>query len=525
MKKTPDRYFAGIIARVCALAIIISSCNNTLRDDGFISVSNRSFIDPQGRVIIFHGVNLVNKNPDVSFEGFMPQEKFNKMAATGYNLVRLGFTWSGIEPEPGLYNEKYLEGIDGAVGRAENAGLYVLLDMHQDLFSQLYSDGAPEWATLNEDKEHLRGEVWSDSYLISPAVQTAFDNFWANAPAPDGIGIQDHLASVWKMLAERYADDKQIIGYDILNEPFMGSSANMVMPTFIGTYAHLIGSQGADVPPMEELGEMWGRVESRLEILKTLQDTTLYQPVILSAKDLVDQFEQGPLSDFYQKVRNRIREVNDHHIIFLEHNYFSNMGVPASFKIPVDDDGINDRLIAYAPHGYDLVVDTDGVDDPANTRVEFIFNQAYNTSIRLGIPMLVGEWGAFGGDRPGYLDAGKFIVSRFEKHQCSDTYWHYERDAESTSFFRMQNRFYPGRINGKLESYSYDVDEGSFVAKWTEDPYNKAESRFYVPYLIDIPRDKVIVEPMSDVRYRMSDEGNGGWLEVEPVGGERIIKY
>jgi len=67
--------------------------------------------------------------------------------------------------------------------------------------------------------------VWSDAYFTSPAVQTALDNFWKNAPAPDGVGLQEHYARAWAMLARRYAEEPAVIGYDLMNEPFPGSAA------------------------------------------------------------------------------------------------------------------------------------------------------------------------------------------------------------------------------------------------------------------------------------------------------------
>ena len=61
------------------------------------------------------------------------------------------------------------------------------------------------------------------AYLESPRVQGAFDAFWINQPDGQGVGIQDRYAQAWKHLAQRYADNKTVIGYDLMNEPFQGS--------------------------------------------------------------------------------------------------------------------------------------------------------------------------------------------------------------------------------------------------------------------------------------------------------------
>lgn len=58
----------------------------------------------------------------------------------------------------------------------------LILDMHQDLYSRKFDNGAPLWATLDDGAEHVTGTIWSDAYLMSPAVQRAFDNFWQNRP-------------------------------------------------------------------------------------------------------------------------------------------------------------------------------------------------------------------------------------------------------------------------------------------------------------------------------------------------------
>ena len=69
----------------------------------------------------------------------------------------------------------------------------------------------PVYLTIDDGKPHEKGAIWSDSYLISPAVQAAFDSFWANRPAPDGVGIQDHYAAMWAHVAARFADNETVI--------------------------------------------------------------------------------------------------------------------------------------------------------------------------------------------------------------------------------------------------------------------------------------------------------------------------
>lgn len=230
MKNTMRRIFIIFI-------MLISFCNykdkNKLTDQ-FISIKNDKFIDAQGRQIILHGINLVNKNKSKNYLGDEGAEDFMAMKNWGFNCIRLGIIWDGLEPEPGVYDDNYLNGIDKRIIWAKENGLFVFLDMHQDLYSVKYSDGAPEWATITEGNPHIKkGAIWSDAYFDSPAVQNALDNFWDNTPASDGMGIQEHYARAWKHVAERYANEKAVIGYDLMNEPFLGQEAKQILPAML----------------------------------------------------------------------------------------------------------------------------------------------------------------------------------------------------------------------------------------------------------------------------------------------------
>lgn len=54
------------------------------------------------------------------------------MAALGFDVVRLGLNWSSLEPERGVVDQAALARLHETVDWAKAAGLYVVLDMHQD---------------------------------------------------------------------------------------------------------------------------------------------------------------------------------------------------------------------------------------------------------------------------------------------------------------------------------------------------------------------------------------------------------
>jgi endoglycosylceramidase len=55
--------------------------------------------------------------------------------------------WSGVEPEPQKYNVTYLNVMKNIIELLESHGIYVLLDMHQDVLSNRTGgyDGIPSW--------------------------------------------------------------------------------------------------------------------------------------------------------------------------------------------------------------------------------------------------------------------------------------------------------------------------------------------------------------------------------------------
>ncbi len=520
-----------------ALAVILSfqSCNRNANNSinssdkisEYVSINGQKFIDPYGRDLTLHGVNVVNKNPETKYLGHVGPDDFVKFKTWGFNVVRLAIIWDGLEHEPGVYNEEYLKGIDEMILWAADNDMYVFLDMHQDLYSVEFSDGAPAWATLDNGQAHQTGSVWSDSYLISPAVQQSFDNFWANAPAPDGIGIQDHYIKLWKHIAARYADNTTVIGYDIMNEPFMGSGANNVMPLLLQAYAMIIVEQtGQNPPSAEELMYMWS--EERLKVLETLSEKEVYRKMIDGIFEVNAVFEQGPLTAFFQKSRDAIREVNTKHIIFTEHSYFTNMGVTGALGEIVDEHGNKDPLVAYAAHGYDLVVDTEALALGSNDRVELIFDRIAETGKRLNVPVLIGEWGALHGKSPDLIPVADYLMSEFNRHGFSDTFWAYGKFLDEASFLNVLKKPYPVSTSGNLKSYSYMYEEGDFNCQWTETPDISAPSIIYIPDLEKLNKEEINIVPEAEsIEIVAIENSSAGHLVIPPTGKntERAVSF
>ena len=511
------------------IAVLFFACNSATQqsfDNRFVKVEGQKFVDSEGRQIVFSGINFISKNPDENYMPVQGKETIEQFKQWGFNCIRLGIIWDGLEPEPGTYNEEYLEEIDKRIQWAADNDIYVFLDMHQDLYGAKYSDGAPDWATLDEEQMHYRGAVWSDSYLISPAVQTAFDNFWTNTPASDGIGIQDHYANLWKHIANRYAENTTVIGFDIMNEPFMGSSAQAVMPLMLGAYAMVYAEETGMMPPSEEeLGAMWADEASRLKALEFIATKERYSRVVDAVYELSADFEKNQLQPMYQKVADAIRSVNMHHILFFNHNYFVNTGVSTALEATTLPDGSRDPNVVYAAHGYDLVVDTKEVENPSYERVEFIFERIAESGRRMNMPVLVGEWGALHGKSQKMIETARHLVNLFEDYNFSNTYWAYYGDIADYPYFQDAIiRPYPQYISGNLIAYNYDFESGEFTCHWEESEENKAPTVIYVHNLKDLSPDDIVMSPPAEqIVFDYCDPGPGGKILISP-GGESLSR-
>jgi endoglycosylceramidase len=99
------------------------------------------------------------------------------------------------------------------------------MDMHQDGWGAVFSnatsktpwagEGAPAWATCTQGFKFTAPSKWMLAYT-DPAVEAAFDSFFANNVTGD---LQGEFERVWRAVATHYASNKNVIGYELFNEP------------------------------------------------------------------------------------------------------------------------------------------------------------------------------------------------------------------------------------------------------------------------------------------------------------------
>jgi len=163
-------------------------------------------------------------------------EDVNLLADLGMNMIRLDVSWAGAEPERGTYNQTYFDIVHRIVDMCKSRGIYVLLEWHQDLFSERYcGNGAPLWASRplipgNEfgfpfplgrpfKIDPLSGlpEEWQcnnfftrgyGSYAASQAFQDLYVNY---------NGVRDSFVDFWKKVATEFRNSTNVIGYEFMN--------------------------------------------------------------------------------------------------------------------------------------------------------------------------------------------------------------------------------------------------------------------------------------------------------------------
>lgn len=120
-----------------------------------VNQDTHQIVDEFGRTRFFHGTNVVMKEPPwyrpmewVPGTSSFGEQDVKNMQALGLNVVRLGHHWAGAEPARGEYNKTFLDIMKKQTKMAEEHGLYVLVDVHQDVLArQLCGHGVPDVST------------------------------------------------------------------------------------------------------------------------------------------------------------------------------------------------------------------------------------------------------------------------------------------------------------------------------------------------------------------------------------------
>lgn len=114
-----------------------------------------------------------------------------KIASWGFNSIRLPFNYRLLTPEdqPGVFLEEGFQLMDEVLEWCKKNELYLILDMH-------CAPGGQNSANIS-DADGIEARLWTE-----PENQT-------------------RTIEIWKKIAERYAEEEWIGGYDLINEPVL----------------------------------------------------------------------------------------------------------------------------------------------------------------------------------------------------------------------------------------------------------------------------------------------------------------
>jgi len=246
--------------------------------------AGNNITDEMGRTRMLRGVNLGGgskipygaeasspeslKNAEsVSFVGRPfpveeAEEHFENLKNWGFTFIRLVITWEALEHSgPGIYDESYIAYLRKILLVAEQKGISVFIDPHQDVWSRWTGgDGAPAWTLekLGMDTEKLNATgaaisarysaenpdgkpnplkpqskpqmIWPVNYSLYAAATMFTLFFGANTFAPqvtiDGESVEDWLQeryiAAFRHCYRRLKNCKALAGWGIMNEPHPG---------------------------------------------------------------------------------------------------------------------------------------------------------------------------------------------------------------------------------------------------------------------------------------------------------------
>jgi len=231
------------------------------------------FVDTQGNALIFHGVNAIQKSfpwhpstGDFDPSSSLNAEDMQNLKDWGFNAVRLGVMWHGVEPEQGQYNSTYLQVVRRMVDDMYDQGIYTIVDFHQDVIAEKWcGEGIPSWVAEKLQNVHsdcsgfipkiaeIIGQCHSfDNYHIDTDKTTGFpdtqgclsNDFTTYSQCPEVFtawgafyqqqDIQEHFQSYWRKVASTFAGSPGVLGYDLINEPNPGNfvdDPSLLLPT------------------------------------------------------------------------------------------------------------------------------------------------------------------------------------------------------------------------------------------------------------------------------------------------------
>jgi endoglycosylceramidase len=420
-------------------------------------------LDKYGRTVILHGLNTSGSAKHI--EGHQPWITENDVAREqkdfGFDCVRYLIFWGAIEPEEGKYDEAYLQKVKERVEWYTKRKMYVILDMHQDVFGYgVGGNGAPVWACTQTKIQNLIPDKWPWwMQNLEPKVKQSYIQFFKYKKRKD---LQQHYIICWQKIASLFKDNPYVLGYDLMNEPHGG----------------------------------------------------------LIVKTLAGGFERKQLKAFYNRLIPGIRSIDTSRYIFFEPRSFGvNFGMKSHLPV-VHDSLVGRQKLIYAPHVYPAFVDIGGDFKPKHKKsLAKLFTTRIRETTRDKTPMFIGEFG-LSPQKKDFDTYLRLFNQLADSCQASWAYWSNDHggwsplntDGTPTLILPQLLRVYPQVTAGQLIRYVYKPAEKYFEMEFVSDTSIKE------PTIIAVPRS------LYSGKYQLNISGTTNYkTEVDPATNSILI--
>ncbi len=494
-------------AIVLASAILPISCRLQWLH---INPATQQFSNENGSEVFLHGVNVVYKVPPWIPELVLEHHKnsftdtdIEKLKSWGFNIVRLGIMWPGLHHEPDKTNTTYLNLIEGIVNRLAARGIYTLLDLHQDVASRYFcGEGIPEYFFKGMVQTQKFPAPVSDPYETDangfPSLQTClkmdnFANYYFAYSVNDafegvyklGSEMNQALNRFWREVAERFASNPGVVGYDLMNEPIVG----------------------------HRYKDVWN----------------FFNPFGSAAHNLME-----PL---YEQLHQTIRRVDDLHILFFE-TALNHVIFKSGLSQGPGGKAYLDRQ-AYSQHLYCGIVTPSGC-----PKSQWLCNFVENLLLyfkmaethKLGCGTLLTEFGALC-EEDGCIEDLHRVLSKAEQAHMGWAYWQYKQFNDFTTTNKDESEGFYHNATGKLQTKKVHALTRPYVRRVAgrikESGFDLTESTYWVKYTVSADVKDQVTEIYVNCGYfgnkapRVKKSTEGLIQRVTKVNGtpEDMDKY